>query len=570
MPANSTVALGLLFAVTAPAISQEVGGGNYPYEQFLGTELGQRMGYSVANAGDVNNDGKDDYIIGAIGTQVAHMTEAGAAYVYSGADGSLLHTFTGPSPGARFGFSVDGAGDVDGDGYDDVIIGAPYVGPVSSPNEGRAYVYSGADGHRIHRFDGAAADYLLGFSVSGAGDVNGDGLADVIVGSIWCNESGLTESGAADLYSGANGQPLYHWDGGSPRDYFGYSVSEAGDVNNDGVPDVMVGVPGANPNGLTDAGRVFVYSGADGKKIHRIDGTNAFDWFGFSVAPAGDLNMDGYDDIFVGSPLADANGNPDSGSAIVYSGKNINIMRQYHGTAEYQNFGSAVAGGQDMNRDGTTDFLVGAPGADPGGEPYAGSATAISGTDGSHILQFWGTMSGDQLGHDVAMLPNLYPYAHSEILVGAHGLDVASRVDAGWAGVVGFSRYIRKEPHEISATDGGLITFELQFPQEYAQKNFKLLGSASGEGPSELAGLEIPLTQGDFLWDALLAPMPPPLFSNVNGILSAAGEAQCLLNLPAGFASSYVGRDFYFAAVIYEPPASGLVSSAVTIVTVIP
>jgi len=449
-------------------------------------------------------------------------------------------------------------------------VGAPYVGPGSSPREGRAFVYSGFDGHKIFRFDGANPEERLGFSVAGVGDVNGDGLDDVLVGSIWSSQNGLQESGSADLFSGANGQVIYHWNGGSPRDYLGYSVAGAGDVDNDGVPDMLVGVPSANPGGIADAGRVFVYSGSTGKKIYRIDGTAAYDWLGFSVASAGDLDGDGHDDILAGAPLADPGGIFDAGSALVYSGQTGAVIFQYDGTAASENVGIAVAGNQDMDRDGTLDLLVGAPGADPGGQPYTGSATALSGLDGSQILQTWGNAANDQLGHAVAMLPNLYRYGHSEILVGAHGFDLGNNQDAGWAGVVGFSRYISKDFNEVSAADGALVTFTLQFPLDYAQESYKLLGSATGKGPTELAGLQVPLTPGDFLWDALFSTMPPSIFSNVNGTLTAGGEAQCTLTLPPGFASSFIGSSFYFAAVIYEPPATGLVSSAAIMVTVTP
>jgi hypothetical protein len=570
MSAYPAVILGLLYALATPSAAQEVGGGNLAYEQFFGSDLTARFGYSVARAGDVNNDGTEDYIIGAIGVQVGLLDGVGAAYVYSGADASILHTFTGTNAGGNFGFSVDGAGDVDGDGYDDVIIGAPYVGPGASPREGRAFVYSGFDGHKIFRFDGANAEDRLGFSVAGAGDVNGDGLDDVLVGSIWSSQNGLPESGSADLFSGANGQAIYHWDGGSPRDYLGYSVAGAGDVNNDGVPDLLVGVPSANPGGVADAGRVFVYSGATGKKIYRLDGTAAYDWLGFSVSAAGDIDGDGYDDILAGAPLADPSGIFDAGSALIYSGQTGAIIFQHDGTTASENVGIAVAGNQDMDRDGTPDLVVGAPGADPGGQPYTGSAIALSGIDGSQILQTWGNAANDQLGHAVAMLPNLYRYQHSEILVGAHGFDFGSQLDAGWAGVVGYSRYISKDFAEVSAATGATVTFTLQFPLDYAQEPYKLLGSATGKGPTELAGLQVPLTSGDFLWDALYSTMPPSLFTNVNGTLTAGAEAQCTMTVPPGFASSFVGRSFYFAAVIYQPPATGLVSSAAIMVTVAP
>lgn len=570
MNAYLTVTLGLLFALTPGAASAQVGGGPYAYEQFLGDAAFARLGYSVARAGDVNADGVEDYIIGASGLEVSGMIDAGAAYVYSGADASLLYTFPGIVPGGNFGLSVAAAGDVDGDGFDDVIIGAPYVSPVGSPNEGRAYVYSGVDGHKIFRFDGRNTEDRLGFSVAGAGDVNGDGLDDLLVSSIWSSESGLNQSGCVDLYSGANGQVLLHWDGGSPNDYFGYSVAAAGDANNDGIPDILIGAPNADPNGNVDSGRVFVYSGANGNKLQRIDGAAAFDWFGFSVAGAGDVDLDGHDDFLVGSPFAEANGQPSAGSAMVYSGANGNLILQVDGSSAGANFGIAVDGGIDSDSDGVPDLVVGATGADPGGMPYAGSATLYSGTSGQPLVQTWGHGENDTLGRSVAILPNLNADPLGEMLVGSPGLDYGPGLDVGWAAVVGYSPYLSLDQIEVSAAAGGTMTFALQFPQEYAQTPYKLLGSATGIGPTTLAGIEIPLTPGDFLWDALLAPQPPSVFAGANGTLNAAGEAICLLTLPPGFAASFVGSSFYFAAALYQPPAEGMLSSAAVALVVLP
>ncbi len=553
MRARSALILGMFYALSSSTPSQQVGGGLYAYEQFFGAAAGEGMGYSVANAGDVNADGIDDYIIGAIHVEVSGMTDAGAAYVYSGADASLIYTFLGVVPDGNFGFSVAGAGDVNADGFDDVIIGAPYVSPVGSPNEGRAYVYSGATGLKLYRFDGRSAEDRLGFSVAGAGDVNGDGRADLLVGSIWSAESGLPQSGCVDLYSGLNGSVIHHWDGGSPNDFFGYSVAGAGDAN-------------GNP----DSGRVYLYSGVTGAKLQRLDGDAAYDWLGFAVAAAGDVNQDGFDDFFVGAPLNDANGLIDAGCAKVYSGKNANLIMQLDGPAAEQHFGSALAGDLDLNSDGVPDLLVGAPGADPGSAPYAGSATAFSGADSEVLLQAWGREGNDLLGRSVALLPNLNQHPLGEILVGAHGLDYGANLDVGWAGVMGYSPYFRSDVDQVSAASGATITFSLQFPQEFAQTAYKVLGSATGTGPTQLAGIDVPLTAGDFLWDALLASPPPPIFAGANGTLNASGEAICLLTLPPGFADVYVGTTFYFAAALYQPPATGLLSSAVATLTIQP
>ncbi|MBC8404436.1 MAG: FG-GAP repeat protein [Planctomycetes bacterium] len=571
MHPSLTVSAGLaLAALTAWTPAQSVGGGLYAQFQHLGENANAQMGYSVARAGDTNADGVEDYIVGAIGVEVGGLANVGAAYLYSGADGSLLRTFPGVAENGNFGFCVDAASDVNNDGYDDVIIGAPYVSPPGSANEGRAYVYSGFDGKKLYRFDGRSSEDRLGFAVAGAGDVNGDGFDDVLVTSLWCSESGFNQAGCVDLYSGANGSILRQWKGGQPNNYFGYSIAGPGDTNADGTPDVMIGVPTASPNGQIQAGRVFVYSGSDGSRLHRIDGAAPFDWFGFSLSAAGDVNFDGYADFYVGAPLTDANGKVDAGSTYLYSGKNANLLLQQDGAASGDAFGTAVNGGMDIDNDSIPDLITGATGADHNGQNSVGTAIAASGLDGSIIYQYWGANENDFLGHAVALLPDLNQNPMGEMLIGAPLLDVGPFIELGWAAVVGYSPYLFGDGQNFSAAAGGVVTFSLQFPEEFAQANYRLLGSATGMGPTNLGGIDIPLTAGDFLWDELIAPNPPSYFKNSIGKLNANAEAQCLLTLPPGAATSYVGNSFYFAAALYTPPAEGLVSSAAVVVTIVP
>ncbi|MCJ7459407.1 MAG: FG-GAP-like repeat-containing protein, partial [candidate division Zixibacteria bacterium] len=155
------------------------------------------FGYSVSGAGDVNNDGYADLIVGAL-LNSAGGSFAGRAYVYSGQTGALLYTFTGEAAGDEFGCSVSGAGDVNKDGYADLIVGTfAYPGGTYA---GRAYVYSGQTGALLYTFTGAAANDQLGVSVSGAGDVNKDGYADLIVGAHG-NSAGGSFAGRAYVYS---------------------------------------------------------------------------------------------------------------------------------------------------------------------------------------------------------------------------------------------------------------------------------------------------------------------------------------------------------------------------------
>ena len=302
-----------LLAALAPATySQSV------LYTFDGDSPDDRFGVSVSGAGDVNGDGIPDLIVGA-DQSVFGTVSAGYARVFSGGDGSVLYTFDGDSKQDLFGWSVSGAGDVNGDGFDDVIVGAP-GDDNNGIGSGSARVFSGLDGSVLYTFNGNTADDRFGTSVSGAGDVNGDGFDDLIVGAYGDDNNG-SGSGSARVFSGVDGSILYTFDGDSIQDSLGLSVSGAGDVNGDGFDDVIVGAYGDDNNG-SQSGSARVFSGMDGSVLYTFDGDSVADVFGYSVSGVGDVNGDGFADLIVGA-FGDDNNGDKSGSARVFSGCDV-------------------------------------------------------------------------------------------------------------------------------------------------------------------------------------------------------------------------------------------------------
>ncbi|MCK4528402.1 FG-GAP repeat protein, partial [candidate division WOR-3 bacterium] len=269
-------------------------------------QAGAYFGYSVSTAGDVNGDGYSDMIVGAHAYDNGE-TDEGRAFVYYGSGTGLSTTpdWTAESnqASAYFGWSVSTAGDVNGDGYSDVIVGA-YGYDNGETNEGRAFVYYGSGTGLSTTPDwmdeSNQAGAYFGYSVSTAGDVNGDGYSDVIVGAIYYSNEQTYEGGAFVYHGSGTGLSVSPaWTGESNQEYanFGYSVSTAGDVNGDGYSDVIVGAH-AYDNGQTNEGRAFVYYGSDSGLSSTPDWTGEsnqeYAYFGYSVSTAGDVNGDGY------------------------------------------------------------------------------------------------------------------------------------------------------------------------------------------------------------------------------------------------------------------------------------
>jgi hypothetical protein len=371
---------------------------------FEGAGSNHQLGRSVSGAGDVNGDGYDDVIVGTRIVAPGNSVDAGQAKVYSGEDGSVLLTLDGLKVGDGFGFSVSGAGDVNKDGYDDVIVGAPYFkDPLSGDQVGAAYVFSGVDRKIIHTMEGS--DWRFGHSVSGAGDVNKDGYDDFIVGAPYEENN----DGVVRVYSGKDKSLL---DDVSTGGRCGWSVSGAGDVNKDGWVDYIVGAPRSNGDTTTQTGSAHVISGYDGEILHTVDGLRSYDHLGTSVSGAGDVNADGYDDFIVGAPDEDANG-PGSGTAQVFSGKDGKLIRLFEGDTDNQNLGRSVCGVGDVDDDGYDDVMAGAPGTG------TGMARVFSGKTWSTLYTWFGDGAGDRFGPSVSCAGDVNGDGVNDLIVGA-------------------------------------------------------------------------------------------------------------------------------------------------------
>ena len=397
-----------------------------------GAAAGDLFGYSVCTAEDVNGDGYSDVIVGSDYND-AGGSNAGRAYIYFG--GAIMNniadvTLTGAAAFDSFGVSVSTAGDVNGDGYSDVIVGAAY-NDAGGNAAGRVYIYfggSGMDNIADLTLTGFAADDIFGISVSTAGDVNGDGYADIIVGA-YGNDAGGVFAGRAYIYFGGasmDNTADVILTGDVAFDYFGYSVSTAGDINGDGYSDVIVGAYG-NDAGGNDAGRAYIYMNSlTGTDIpdEFFTGAAVNDYFGISVSTAGDVNGDGYSDVIVGAYLNDAGGT-DAGRAYIYfGGPGMDNIADVTLTGTFSDlFGYSVSTAGDVNGDGYADVIVGAYGNGAGGSSAGRAYIYFGGAIMNNVadVTLTGAAAGDNFGYSVSSAGDVNGDGYSDVIVGATG-----------------------------------------------------------------------------------------------------------------------------------------------------
>jgi hypothetical protein len=384
----------------------------------VGEQPSDGFGWIAENLGDINGDGRNDFVTSAPfyrGTAPI----SGKVYVYSGADGALLNSITG-EPFSQFGYGLSRAGDVNGDKIGDYVVGSPGFSRSDPPFQGRVQVFSGADHTLILDLPGPPG-IALGRAATGAGDVNRDGFDDIIVGAEQASFA-FPQAGRVYVFSGKDGSIIWARDGNGPQHLLGQGVGRVGDINNDGVPDLVAGAPGA---GSRAAGEAYVYSGVDGSVLHTLEpvlhpqaqpsGTYGV----FFASGAGDINRDGVPDIYIGDYNAtvkkDRTG---AGRVYIYSGATGRVLRTYNGEEAGDGFGPGRAIG-DIDGDGRADLIVAAY-LSSAGAPTAGKAYVISGRNRKVLRTITSTIESHNLGVDALSLGDVNQDGLSDFILTAN------------------------------------------------------------------------------------------------------------------------------------------------------
>ena len=419
---RAAVALGL--CALAPAQSHDV----YTY---TGATAGE-TGHAVAGLGDVDGDGVGDFAIGRPFHQFGSDT-LGRVEIHSGKTGQIIRLHYGEAHGDRYGWAIDGVGDMNHDGYGDYIIGAPYWDAPGITNCGKAYVISGKTGGFLWVVYDPQAGALTGHSVCGPGDVNGDGTPDYAIGIPNADENGLINCGRVVVESGASVGALWARDGVENGALFGWSMDAVGDLNGDGRAELAVGAPYEDVF-TANNGRGYVLNGSNGGTLFSRFGAWANGHLGWSVAGVGDVNGDGVPDVAFGEPDADTNG-ADSGRVLVSSGAapylGLNEVSAPAGT----HLGYAVAGIGDADGDGRADYACSAPYANFFGSLEVGWIYLVSGMTGASFQTLVGLSAGDRIGYCMDALGDLNGDGYADLIVGAPQSDVGG-TNGGLARVI--------------------------------------------------------------------------------------------------------------------------------------
>jgi len=351
-------------------------------QEWRGEGAGDQFGWIARNIGDVDGDGVNDVTTSAPSRNTGGR-DAGKVYVYSTRTGKLLWIRSGDG-GDQLGLGVEAAGDVNRDGVPDVVAGAP--------GAGKAYVFSGKDGETLLTFTGESKDDSLGRHVSDAGDVNDDGYADVVIGAP-ANDAGGTDAGRAYVYSGKDGAILLTLTGVAPGDHFG--STSAGAVRQ-GTAWIVIGAANAGPQ---HTGRTYVYRGLTDEPAFVIDSDSTGTQLGaMFVSVVGDVDHDDTADIYASDWLNRAKGRM-TGRVYVYSGRTGRPLYTLTGEAAGDGFGIGPADAGDVNRDGHDDLVIGAW-QHKGAAPSGGKIYVYSGKDGTLLRAITGKVDGETLGFD--------------------------------------------------------------------------------------------------------------------------------------------------------------------------
>ncbi len=509
-----------------------------------GSATGDEFGSSSARLGDIDGDGFDDFIVGAPNAS-ALVPLGGVALVYSGQSGALIHEIQGNAPFGFLGCAVGPAGDYDGDGYPEFLVGARGDDKKGS-NAGAVRVYSGKTGTLFVLALGDSAGDAFGSSIGVLGDADGDGVDDIVVGMPG-SDALVIDGGGFRVFSGRTATVIFDYYGDVLGERLGSAVSSVGDIDGDGLDDILAS------SSQSSVGVVHAISSGTQQRYLELRGDPSGDGFGSSLALIGDVNGDGRDDLAVGAPLA--NTSVPGGAVFLFSGLDGSEFRFVAGDTAGDMFGKSVAPAGDVDGDGHADFAVGIPYRDRvDGVTLtdAGEVRVYSGAKGSVLFKVSGQSSGGLYGWSLTNIGDANRDGVIDLVAGAV-LDDRGVTQAGTAEVIAMRMLsLSVDAHLISLSAGGTQTMTIDLDPSMAGQLYWIVGGHSGTYPGvPTSAGHLFLNPDDYSTLTIATPKAGVVSPPIGG-LDVNGDAFPRIDIPAGTDPAFVGATLYHAAAIYD------------------
>ena len=561
------ILVALAFGLSAGSISSqqvaEAGGWYGKIQQANSPRIGMSSaslagGNDVFISSDLNNDGSSDYVAAGIYQNPVTGVTWARVYAYSGFTGDIM--FVWENSFVNFGdrLKVTIAGDINSDGFTDILLGAPLASFIGKPRCGAAVLISGSTGDTLKLWYGNKPGAFFGASVAGVDDVDRNGFRDIIIGApgTWVDNPKV---GTAYVFSGSwNGDPnfgqhLYTFTGVDANSGFGSQVAAADDVNRDGYPDIVISAPGYDSAlGHVYPGTVDVYSGLDGSPLAHFQGRNGGRHFGFSIAGVGDIDRDGYPDIAVGLPAFKNDPVLQQGGVLVFSGLTSSVIRHYQSHEMGDGFGASISPVGDTNGDFWPDVFIGAPSAENG----RGSATLFSGENGAILFRTLGDDATSHLGTALGSSGSLNRYGFVDLLALSSSTALGSIISR-FAFVEGLEM---PRGDNISSSNPTRVALKVNMPRAMAGQVYQILATNAGTTLWVTnQGIQMPLAYSSILQRSSRNNLPW-FFKNNVGFLDPTGNATATIDFPAGHLSNAVGSSWHFSAIVYD--ANGYIEAS--------
>lgn len=354
------------------------------------------------------------------------VAAAAPAAPHAGAQ-SALSAAAGSQIGEQLGFSVCGVDDVDGDGIRDLAVGQPGAHNGAVTAAGRVSLVSGRTGGILATTAGSAVNGRLGEGVLRIDDVTGDGLAELMIGAPGVNG----QTGAIAMFNGANLSPMPALPGPGPASRFGEHLVRLDDQDGNGIGEIAVSAAGFASGAELQAGAVLVIDPSTWNVLRQFNGTAAFDQLGTGLGTIDDMTGDGRRELVIGAPGFDPPGASGAGRVEVIDPTSGGLVRFVWGSQPGDAFGFACAGVGDVTGDAVPDFVGGAPAASPGGVTFAGTAVLVSGASSTPVAAYFGSNFSDRLGSVVAGLGDLDADGLPEYAFGSPDMNAGGKTGAG-------------------------------------------------------------------------------------------------------------------------------------------